>query len=480
MKYYLDDSCTLCGWKNLPFAVYNARIGQTGFVGKEEFIFLFSCNGKKDVDLSQQSDRVRKYVEWLMESGELREAKNGETRTLVYHEYPGLFKEEVQWSLTGKCNYRCRHCFQSAPEGVLGEPTHEQIFDIIHQFRKNGIHSVSLTGGEPLIRSDFFEIVDELIRNDIRISTIFSNGALITEDWLNRLEERKVHPSFQISFDGIGYHDWMRGVPGAEQRAREAIRLLHGRDYAVSSAMCLCRENVGAIRETVKVLAADGCRSIKFQRAMPQGEWCSQAEHYLTVGETMQAYLDYLPQYLEDDCPMNIQMEGYFLYDKDKGYLVLCDKHMNEKLVERMCPCGVVNRSLYVGPNGAVTPCMSMCGADIESQFPNLFRIPLEQILTESTYTDITTKRIAYILNHVDECRNCEYRYRCCAGCRAEATGQNGADYFGKDPIACEMFKGGWVEKVIKRAAEVFGEDKMIHESKNDTNPVGSKPDTNC
>ena len=455
MKYYLDDVCTLCGWKNLPFALVNEKSAIPRFLGKEEFSFLFSCNGKKDVELSEQSERVQKAVELLMKDGLLREAAQGEERTLIYNEYPGLYKREVQWSLTGKCNYRCRHCFQSAPEGVLGAPTREQLFDLIAQFKKNGIRLVSLTGGEPLIRRDFFDIVDELIRSGIRISTIYSNGALITEEWLDRLDERKIHPSFQISFDGVGYHDWMRGVPGAEVRAREAIRLLTARGYIATCAMCLCRENIGSVRETVKTLAEDGCRSIKLQRAIPQGEWCDQTEHYLTVDETMQTYLDYLRQFVEDGCPMDIQLEGLAAYHRKDGFSLICDKHLDAEKATRISPCGVINKSLYVGPNGAVTPCMSMCGAKVESRFPNVFETPLETILTESSYTQITGKRIDAVIGHVEECRECEYRYRCCGGCRAQATGQDSADYFGKDPVACDMFKHGWADKAAVLCEEL-------------------------
>ena len=93
MKYYLDDKCTLCGWKNLPFAVYDAKSHHVDFTGKEEFLFLFNCNGKKEIDLSAQSERVRRYVDTLMEKKLLREALDGETRTLFYNEYPGIFKK---------------------------------------------------------------------------------------------------------------------------------------------------------------------------------------------------------------------------------------------------------------------------------------------------------------------------------------------------------------------------------------------------
>ena len=141
---------------------------------------------------------------------------------------------------------------------------------------------------------------------------------------------------------------------------------------------------------------------------------------------------------------------------------------MDTDKVKKFYPCGVVHRSLYVGPNGAVTPSMSMCGAEVESRFPNIFQTPLAEILTDSSYTHMTEKKVKHILEYVDECRECTYRLRCCGGCRAQATGQSCADYYGKDPIICEMFKGGWVEKVTRYAAEIFGEDKQMNRPKSD------------
>lgn len=457
MRYILDEKFFLCGWKNLPFAMMHKYTGEVTFFAKAQFDFLFKLSGKKDVDPDTLDEKLSGMLKEMLERRIVREAAEGETRDLYYKEYKGIYKKNVQWSITGKCNYCCRHCFQSAPEGVLGEPTLEQCFDIIHQMAACGIRQVAITGGEPLIRNDLFQIIDELQRNNIILTTLYSNGKLITQELLDGLKERKMHPGFQISFDGVGYHDWMRGVPGAEEIALNAFRLLRDNDFGASAAMCLCRENVGSIRETVKVLASVGCRGLKFQCAMPQGEWCNQHEHYLTTAETMQAYLDYLPQYKEDGCPIGVQMEGFFNYDKyAEEYSVVCDKDINENALGILPPCGVIKNSLYIGPNGAVTPCMSMCGAAIEKQFPNLFETPLEDILYESSYTALTGKKIDYVLAHNEKCHDCKYRSRCCGGCRAMGTGQNGGDYFALDPVACEMFLGGWVDRLYETADKLF------------------------
>ena len=82
------------------------------------------------------------------------------------------------------------------------------------------VMEVSLTGSEPLVRRDFMKIVDALLAGGIRITTIYSNGKLVTDKFLDHLAERGIHPEFNTSYDGLdGWHRHSGGVPadsGAE------------------------------------------------------------------------------------------------------------------------------------------------------------------------------------------------------------------------------------------------------------------------
>lgn len=457
MRFLLNERYSLCGYLRLPFALYDRESGRTNFFDRGQFELLFSCSGKKEIDPQTLSDAQRSFLETLQREGIIREAQNGETRDLTYKEYKNIYKHDVQWSVTGACNYRCKHCFQSAAYGLLGSPSTEECLDIVRQLDECGIRNVAVTGGEALIRPDLFDIFDEMTRRGIHLTTIYSNGKLITPALLDALEARGLHPAFQLSFDGVGFHDWMRGVDGAEQIALNAFRLLRERGNPASAAMCLCRENLGSIRETVQTLAEVGCTSLKFQRTMPQGEWKNQPEHFLSYEETLQAYLDYLPQYKADGCPLDIQMEGFFAYTADAGWHLPCRRGAkNEQALGKLPPCGVIHTSLYIGPNGAVVPCMSMCGGAIEKQFPNLHDTPLCDILTASSYTELTSKRVAYLQSTKPECVRCERKLDCCGGCRAFAVGDGGEDYFAIDPVTCLILKEGWDYKAEALARELF------------------------
>lgn len=473
MRYVLNNDFVIRGWYKLPYAIFDLKNNAPYFIDRDDFKRILYMTGKKDVNLSDEKER--EFITFLLKRNMIHEAVEGETRSLYYKYYPSMYKQSVQWSITGKCNYCCKHCFQSAFQGILGEPTLEQCLDIVRQLDECGIRNVSLTGGEALIRKDFFTIVDEITRRGMSVTTIYSNGKLVTPELLKKMKEHNIHPAFQISFDGVGCHDWMRGYDGAEKIALDAIMLLHDNGYHVGSAMCLCRENVNVLRETVNTLAAAGCRSLKVQCTTPLGEWQSHTEDYLTIEETLQAYLDYIPKYKEDGCPLELQLEGFFLYDrKSDSYCVPDERNMSDDMLDMYTPCSVVKKSLYIGPNGAVVPCMSMCGSEIEKQFPNLFESSLSEILMESSYTEMITKSMRYQLESQPECCNCPHKCICCGGCRAMGVVSQPDNYFAPDPIACVMHKNGWVNKIHEVA------DKLWKRMPNLMPTVEEIEDKNC
>lgn len=128
----------------------------------------------------------------------------------------------------------------SAPDAKLGEIDHDTMMDLARQIADCGILEVSLTGGEPLVRRDFMELVDALLSYRIRIAQIYTNGKLVDEKLLDQLEERGIRPEFNMSYDGTqGWHDWMRGVPGAGDAVLAAFDLCHERVFP-PEPRCAC------------------------------------------------------------------------------------------------------------------------------------------------------------------------------------------------------------------------------------------------
>ena len=450
-RYILNPVFALRGWKKLPYALQYLNKPKTEFFLEDQFDLLLKCDGETVIHWDELSEQEKGYIEHWEKNHFIRRA--GESDRLFDYQkyvfYNARFKETVQWSITGKCNFRCRHCFMSAPHAVQGEPTWDELMQMLDAFERCGVRNLYLTGGEPMFRKDFWQLVDEIHRRHMFIPSLYSNGLLITDKFIEELEKRHMYPSIQFSFDGIGHHDWMRGVPGAEKFVIDALKRCQAHNIPTSISMVLFKENVHSIRESVNLMASLGVYGMKIGNASPQGEWLNEPEHFLSQKEVYEAFLEYIPHYFEDGMPLSISLEGFFSYEKEVSMLhAVSEKNIPEDKFAKATMCGHVRRGMYVSPQGHVLPCMSMIGGPIEQQFPNMLETPLEEILdNDSLYMKMVSFTIKDFMEHNPECQTCEYRTNCCGGCRAIAVRDHPTDYLSKDLITCEYFKGGWMKK---------------------------------
>ena len=194
MRYILTERYRLRGWQDMHTAVYDTVLKTAMFFPKQRFIQLMRCDGAHEVDEGNLPEEDRKFFEELKRGKVIRPA--GFIEFLLpeqeYKVYPATYKRQAHWSVTGACNLKCRHCFMSAPHARHGVPSHEQIIAIADQLAECGIFQVGLTGGEPLIREDFLEIIDALNEREIGIAVIYTNGWLVDEAFLNELDRRQL------------------------------------------------------------------------------------------------------------------------------------------------------------------------------------------------------------------------------------------------------------------------------------------------
>ena len=215
MKYILDRRYRLRGWHKLPTGLYDTLQHEAQFFAPESYRLLLHCDGDHEIDTAGLPDKQRELMERMLDDGIVR--PSGWLDFLLpeqqYKTYPARYRREVHWSVTGECNLQCRHCFMSAPAGKYGSPSYEEIVRVADMLAQCGVFRVGLTGGEPLIRSDLLRILDALAEREIALTIIYTNGWLVDKRLLDALEERGMHPNFQLSFDGVGCHDFLRGMP---------------------------------------------------------------------------------------------------------------------------------------------------------------------------------------------------------------------------------------------------------------------------
>ena len=460
MKYILNERYRLRGWQDAHTGIYDTAAKTPKFLPKDLFLFLMRCDGAHELDESGLSDREKKLFEDVTKAGVIRPAEFAEflKPEQEYKVFPAPYKRQAHWSITGACNLKCRHCFMSAPHAKHGAPTHEQIIRIADQLAECGIFQVGITGGEPLIREDFLDIIDALNEREIGIATIYTNGWLVDEAFLDELDKRHVHPPFQLSFDGVGWHDFLRGVPGAEERTLHALKLLQERKYPVSVSMCVHRKNRHVLRESIKLMASLGVRSMKCGSMMELGEWAQPElqDLQLTKEEELEMFEEYIPQYFEDNAPVSIMMAGVFMYTPGDPKWEIYNRRVCSKEDEtRMPSCGVLLHNFYIGAEGMVCPCMGMADCGYAKNFQNLFDTPLKDILNGEKFTKLCHATVGEVRDHNPKCRECKYVDKCTGGCRNSVL-MAGDDYYGIDEDLCWFYEHDGEARIEKAAKDAF------------------------
>ena len=457
--YKIKEPHALRGWDGAPYALCTYGTGRTVFLNKHAYDVLSLCYGLVDFSTFLIPENFRETAEQLTKEGVIEQCQQPGQTVKPYQKYrlhPNKYIKTAHWSVTGRCNYKCRHCYMSAPEAKFGELSREMCLDIIDQLADCGVMNISITGGEALVRRDFFELLDRMLAYGMHITTIYSNGKLVTAGLLDALERRRIYPEFNISFDGIGWHDWLRGVKGAEQAALDAFRLCHERGFPTGAELCLHHRNKHTLRESVNVLAGVGVGHLKTNPASLSGAWIENAGgDNLSVGELFDIYLDYIPHFFADGAPLDIQLGGFFMARKGaKTYTLPAAKSDGRAATGKYCICGHARNVMYISADGRVLPCMSLSGVDAQHDFPLISELGLSACLGDSHYMRLIETTVDEFLAKNTGCADCENKYICAGGCRASAL-ESGTGLMGPDGAACLFFKGGYAERV-KAAAQGY------------------------
>jgi heme d1 biosynthesis radical SAM protein NirJ len=139
----------------------------------------------------------------------------------------------VIWNLIRRCNLTCKHCYAlSADHDYAGELSTGEVFTVMDDLKAFRVPVLILSGGEPLLRPDLFEVAAraKAMRFYVGLS---SNGTLIDAPTASRVAATGFD-YVGISLDGLREtHDKFRRLDGAFERSLAAVRLLHARHVKV-------------------------------------------------------------------------------------------------------------------------------------------------------------------------------------------------------------------------------------------------------
>lgn len=469
--YRLADGFVLRGWDKTNAVIIKRPLNQSKALNTEDFRLLTLCDGETDFSEFALTENQQATLKRYLDKGNVV-AVNEPTpldEDQRYRYYPNRFVKSVFWSITGRCNFKCRHCYMNAPDGALGELSHEEAIDLIDQMAECGVLAVDITGGEPFVRKDFWELVDRILSHKITIRQIYTNGWLLTEEVLKKFEQRGIKPEISISFDGSGWHDWMRRVKGAEEAAIRALTLCKEHSFGRNIEMCIHKGNKNSLRETVRKLVGLGVSRLRFGNVVLTELWkCNSDGNDMTQQEYLDAILEYIPHFFEDGMPCELLIGGVIYLHKDSTkYKVLAEKSDGSESCLNCHLCGATRYSCYITPEGRLLPCMPMTACKEQEQFAKVQEMGLRKGLSDSYYMEIVNNRVKDLLEANQKCRECPYKYKCDGGCRAAALQQTG-NLLGSDLDQCFLWENGYVEKIHAVADTAIA--KYCKEKKADEN----------
>lgn len=185
-----------------------------------------------------------------------------------------LRKPIVVWNITRTCNLRCVHCYSdSMAQQYPGELNWQEMQAVVTDLAAYKIPSLLLSGGEPLIHSRFFDLVDFASEKGLKL-TISTNGTLITPEKAARLKAAEV-AYVGISLDGIGkIHDEFRGKEGAFDAAVKGFKYCEDVGQKTGLRMTLTSHNVENIERILDFIEEEEIQRVCFYHLVPAGRGC--------------------------------------------------------------------------------------------------------------------------------------------------------------------------------------------------------------
>jgi radical SAM protein with 4Fe4S-binding SPASM domain len=334
----------------------------------------------------------------------------------------------VVWNATLACNLGCLHCYASAKtRPASDELTTADALSFVHQLAALRCPALLLSGGEPLLRNDLFEIV-AAARNAGLSVTLSTNGTLVDRALAARLRDVGV-TYVGISIDGDERtHDGLRRCKGSWQQATAALYELGRVGVTRGVRFTLTPATSGALGDVLRLVADLGVERFCMYHLVPSGRGVRL--HDVTPRQRYQALLQVF-----EFAASHPEVEVLTVANPSDGVILLrwIQKNFPDR-AERAWKLMTWNGGARWA-SGSSLACVDHTGTVYPDQFSR--HRPLGNI-RRASFADIWSSRPP-LPSPPKECHRCEYFAICGGGMRARAELATG-DPSGMDPSCLRPF----------------------------------------
>ena len=333
----------------------------------------------------------------------------------------------VAWEVTRNCNLNCVHCRAAAGGGPHGgELDTDQCLRVLDQIEQAGKPIIILTGGEPLLREDVFELARYGTGKGLRM-VMATNGTLITEDVTKRMRSSGIQ-RVSISLDGATaeQHDSFRKVRGAFQGAIEGIELLKKARIEFQINTTITRHNLDQAEAMLRFAVRIGAAAHHLFLLVPTGRAREMTDQEIDAREYEKLLRWFCAMRLEVPIHLKATCAPHY-------YRVLRQEAHNrgEKVDYATYGLDAMTRGCLGGTSfcfvshvGIVQPC-----GYLELNCGDLNKASFRDIWENSE----VFRSLRDFSSYKGKCGRCEY-LRFCGGCRARAYEASG-DFLEEEPL---------------------------------------------
>ena len=205
----------------------------------------------------------------------------------------------LTWEITYACNLQCVHCLSSSGSRDPRELSTDQAKAVLDELRDLQVFYINIGGGEPMIRKDFFEILEHAEANDIGVK-FSTNGTYITAENARRLAAMN-YLDIQISLDGVDAvtNDAVRGK-GSYATAIAAMNHLREANFGqFKISVVVTRHNVDQL-DAFKALADSYGAQLRITRLRPSGRGADTWDELHPTQQQQRQIYDWLMKHGEN------------------------------------------------------------------------------------------------------------------------------------------------------------------------------------
>ena len=416
---------------------------------RDDFELLKLCDGKTPVPVSAATED-------LMKRKLIRPAKEGEETDpfLMLREYKNRYFLNMDLNITERCNFNCLHCYEAVDNQISrSEMSLSDCRKLLREARDCGIQNIKITGGEPLIHPDFLTILKSVYEYEMTVGRINSNVHFLTEQLAEEIRAIDGKILFNVSYDGAGYHDWMRNRKGAEKNLLSKIKILVDKGFHVCAAMTLNRVNLDAAEDSLKKLEELGVQEFRIIRTSETPRWLLNAKDAcLTFEEYYDAMTDLCRKFASEEHTIDLNIFHFVIIRHRYRCYYLAPVTCSPERYDPGLPlCSDARDNITVTPSGDVYPCTPSPGVYKAGGvcFGNVFDNGLKPLLQDGPFLAFVRKGVHAVKEHDPKCASCRFFPQCTGGCRLIAYGLSG-DLLSHDPMKCAFFEGGYARKLEK------------------------------